>query len=755
MIFANQSSRIIDISQNVDRVDNAPLGISGCLTPMGTNYLTDSSRPVNGYECLILQGIPVDEVSFTSETDAELKNLAGNAMSSTIVGPALLSALIVGAAQFEHSNSSQVILTKRDTVLIGEEHLKPWTSQSKRDLNISFIELLNDAEKSSRKCFCEGQTFVSKHDILQCQDCGQTLCERCKGSPQHIFGTQYLSRQGRMTPHDFFLKWSQIFPLTLRIESKLKFSSQYTIDSNIRQTYSESVTNAFAEPFTFQKLHRKATWSVCYESRSARLELVLSKNAPEWQLFVKPSSLLPANAKLRQIFSLPIARSSLTEDFYLPDTEMKWQLFVPSSTQANLKISGTGEEVGSWRAKIGLEEYSKEKVWATLEINVDNTDSKTPLDVAGRYALISNCGTACGSLYKRAPKGAEKPVYLFLDPNPVGPHSEDAFVFSFNCHRLEPGEARSIIAKLGPSWRPWGSKHPQTLTASISGFLAPLSARLIAIESDVQYRLVAKDAIDKIARGINSCSEFSAMLTTEFNAHNIIDRNWKTPTTIKLDNKQFFDKFSWVLRKAKDLVELTRWTSITDNSFLQSCTQCAPHPPVMKWTPDAKSRIPMHEDHIEAANYEAAMKSRPQPFAVTVTADEVRLQLKIGLNFRTLAHRAAAQIRKSRDLQDLSVAWNLDTCFVEPAALTLPKFNNCLKGNDDSPAHESTLRMRLPLHNQQLRSLTWMVGHEQSNGVPFSLQHVEEALLPTIGWKVEVRATATTRVKGGVLADQP
>jgi site-specific DNA-cytosine methylase len=754
-------TRIIDISQNVDRVDNAPLGISGCLTPTGTNYLTDWSRPVNGYECLILQGIPVDEVSFTSESDAELRNLAGNAMSSTIIGPAVLSAILVGFDRLP-TYTPRKYLANPTTTLRGEDLLVLWAAQSKETPGFNFAQLLIDAEKSARRCYCEGQIFLSQYDILKCQGCSRTICEKCRGSPQHHFEVQCLTRQERLTPQEFVRKWSQHFPLTLQLDCELKLflQQQDAVDEELRQSYLKSVTNAFTEHFTFKKLHRKAAaWSLCYESPNARLELTLS-NAPEWQLFVKPSSTLAANSKLRQILKYPIARSFVIDinEWNFLVSKMDWLCFIPSTTTADLKVIGVGKEVESWRARIGLEAFSNEKVWDTIEIVPDATStSLAALDIAGKYALIPDCGTACNSLYKRitASQGFEKDVFFFLDPDPVKPCSQDSFVFSSTCHRLEYGEARDVVAKIQSAWRPWNLKTSQPLSARIAGFMTPENVVLTAVKSDVQYHSVTSSMVNQDLGGLYSCFDVTAVLMVQFNANASVDDKWSTPTPISLDDRIFFDRFGRIFREAKDLVQYNQWTFFGDDVlFYRTCATCAPHPPVMRWMPDSKSRLAMHEDHLEAAKYEASMKSRPQPFMVKALSDNSnKVRVTIGVNFRTLAHRAIAQVRKTEGVRELTVAWNIDTYFIEPAVLTLPKFNDSLKGNDDSHSHKPTLRLRLPLHEQQLRSLTWMEEHE--HGIAFPLQHVEEAILPSIGWKLEVRATATKRVKGGVLADQP
>lgn len=45
-------------------------GISGCLTPNGTPYLTDRAGPLTGLHALKVQGNPINELIFTYETDA-------------------------------------------------------------------------------------------------------------------------------------------------------------------------------------------------------------------------------------------------------------------------------------------------------------------------------------------------------------------------------------------------------------------------------------------------------------------------------------------------------------------------------------------------------------------------------------------------------------------------------------------------------------------------------------------------------------
>jgi hypothetical protein len=61
-------------------------------------YVTNRGGPLTGLEALSLQGIPVDDLILTRESEDQLADLAGNAMTSTVVGSAIVAALIENAS---------------------------------------------------------------------------------------------------------------------------------------------------------------------------------------------------------------------------------------------------------------------------------------------------------------------------------------------------------------------------------------------------------------------------------------------------------------------------------------------------------------------------------------------------------------------------------------------------------------------------------------------------------------------------------
>ena len=156
----------------------------------------------------------------------------------------------------------------------------------------------------------------------------------------------------------------------------------------------------------------------------------------------------------------------------------------------------------------------------------------------------------------------------------------------------------------------------------------------------------------------------------------------------------------------------------------------------------------MQEDHLAAALYERSIKDRPPGFVIQAECtDKNFMQVKVGISLRSLAHQVAAKIFG----RCIHLEWNLDTKYIEPTIFKFPRFR--LRTTEDEFEHAQPLKMRLKLRSDQARSLTWMLRQEE--GVSFRLEEVEEALLPALGWKVEVKASTDVSLKGGVLADEP
>ena len=65
-----------------------------CVTPKHEWIVSRRMAPLTGRECLDLQGIPISDRVSQMFDDAQLRDLAGNAMSTTVVAAACLAALV-------------------------------------------------------------------------------------------------------------------------------------------------------------------------------------------------------------------------------------------------------------------------------------------------------------------------------------------------------------------------------------------------------------------------------------------------------------------------------------------------------------------------------------------------------------------------------------------------------------------------------------------------------------------------------------
>jgi hypothetical protein len=168
---------IWNVSQNVDRqTGSGRTALAPCLTPNMIPWVTTRGGPVTGREALALQGIPVRELLLTSESEDQLADLAGNAMTTTVVGSSMLAALKIAVdkltpgddAERDAAAIEEELAVEDEAVsqrVIGEELLK----QSQLDLakvsKADLTEMLDLAERSSRHCQCEGQSGTSTSPI--------------------------------------------------------------------------------------------------------------------------------------------------------------------------------------------------------------------------------------------------------------------------------------------------------------------------------------------------------------------------------------------------------------------------------------------------------------------------------------------------------------------------------------------------------------------------------------------------------------
>ena len=449
-----------------------------------------------GLEALSLQGLPIDELLLTRETEDNLADLAGNAMSSTVVGTCMMAALIlgkdmldVGSAKVEEEDGMEVdqpATSKSGDVgshIQGEEQLVKKPLDLSTTTSCSISELLSLAERSARHCECEGRRGVTTRAIRRCVDCGSTSCEKCGGRPEHNtqelrFGTD---APERVYPSEFEKFFTSTFPMCLSLsgvkKSRLsdlweKLSIEDDKEKNFWPKWRDAVVVATSSEFRFVELKRQEVWSAVYRSPMGSLELALHPKQPEWRLFARAKDSEPANSELRRVLeSTAVARLICKRDTSgtaRPGAgllEGQWEFALPHRADLKLTIAGVESDneetrpslVPSWESKLGLqaEEFKDRRVYSQLQISVDDS-SVLERDISGIYGLLDRCGTANSGLHKKEPTDDETdlpPLYFFLDPLRCADPIEDPYLFSISKSRYEFEEIRPIICTLDPKWR--------------------------------------------------------------------------------------------------------------------------------------------------------------------------------------------------------------------------------------------------------------------------------------------------------------
>ncbi|KAK2463557.1 hypothetical protein APHAL10511_004308 [Amanita phalloides] len=776
-----------NLSQNVDRtIGSNKVGICPCLTPSMIPYITNRGGPMVGLEALSMQGLPVDKLLLTRETEDQLADLAGNAMSTTVVGASILAALVTGKSLLKKGDDSETYESKGagvqqavdDTMdidhrhdgaeehndVVGEERLVSASLDLAATSTYSFSDVLRQAKQSARLCTCEGRVDMTMRELFRCEDCGSTFCKKCGGRPEHNPQPIDTSTDPRLPPSEFAKLLKSMLPMCLVIHNidkdaleSLKNEHGSSISGNRWSKWRDAVLRATASEFRFVELKRQEIWSVVYRSSVALLELSLHPMQAEWRLFASPESHEPANAEIRRVLESPIARFICKNGLL----DGQWEFGLPLQTSFKLKIQGTGDLVPSWEARLGLlgEKFRNQIVYSELKITAP-TDAVKALDrdISGVYTLLDKCGTANGGLHKKSSSDEDSnlpPLFLLFDPHRTD-DSQDCFVFSISIRRLEHMESRPIICKLDSTWRQSDKTEGQSVTAHIpSKWVSANNARLKASTIlDAFFSVPSKGLNVPVSQ--EACRNAIALLVCKVPLHGQAGPEWPRGMWMEVDKvheRSTFKALAWLLERVRHVDDrLISWQAVDAAEHQSNCERCAPTAPMLRWVQSGRKVIPV-EDPVEAGEYERRLKRRPSPFMTQLKLDDNGTGIvRVGVNVTSILHRATSRLPTKNRTEPVKLSWRLNTNFTPAATIDLPTF--VLNSNKQDKEHAQPPHFKIPLRKEQLRSLEWMLRQEAQDIEPFVEEEISEAILTPLGWRAEGRAQRPVYVRGGVLADQ-
>ena len=674
-------SRYPDVSQNVDRMmGRGNAGVTGCMTPAGQGFSSLRGRPIVGLEALSLQGLSPDHLHLTRESQRELQDLAGNAMSSTVVGAAILSALIVSAGRLvpETVESSLCVRPPRSAQeerVIQESCRLEVAQMCYEEATVeSDAHLCQLASATRQLCHCEGQDQIVKVPIFVCIDCGATACRTCKDIPQHNY-TERRPRIERSNPRHFVQALQEVLPATLEMTSRspsfqeeirayldtAKADTQSPLlqpagrRARVIARYLSGLQAAFGHEMRIRHIHRSNCWKVQYESSRSRLQLIIDESRLFWELFVKPDPSLPSNSLERSLFRRPVARTTTTAGFSNL-LAGRWQLLIPLHQKKEVTLSGEGTLVSSWKTELGLEGVasSESKVYHRIEVRPYPGDLPRAFKaLTGSYELLPACGTANRSLHVKRAKSGQRDVFLLFEPDPYGPAEDDEFIFTTDPSRLGRGEARAMLARVGKltstlrsargdpaKWKPCHLLDgPTGAYCSVDTFQRKVELRLFpGCKTKCILRSPCGDSRDVnwTVPSPSSCKTATIpLITCQLPRLDTEMTEWHCPSSFSIterNERTVRVDLAWLAIGLKELCDAPEaWARMHVGGASYDCASCAPPRPRIKWveipTQTSRSRsaqvgrqnrVSPLEDPADTGPYELALKSRPSPFLIEI-----------------------------------------------------------------------------------------------------------------------------------------
>ncbi|KAI0183555.1 hypothetical protein EV127DRAFT_19041 [Xylaria flabelliformis] len=783
-------SQIFDLSQNIDRGQiTHNFGVTGCLTPRGMNLITDQGRLVSGFEALNLQGLPLRDLDLSRETQDELRDLAGNAMTTTVVGAALFSLLIAVDLHSSKANLRPLgpIITMEQTIVPYQPLYQPPFTKYAPQENFStdlepfhnVQEVIDISKRCRRYCYCNGGAKYSTDELVRCQICNVTRCTSCAGNPSHRFGS-LLSIKNPIMNDTAPGEMMKYFP------TALKNVISETID---RISFHPGLQNAKLQrdfllslrttTFYYTQVLLSENVTICYTAKndncSFRLQAVVSDRWVTWYLFLDPWS--PCGKLLSE--SLSLSAAQMLRPFgrlrvhsralgFLPIqdawefwvfTEIPFNINITKPRPDSIEIEGIPE--GIPLAKIPAETLAELR------------------SIVGTYHHHPECDAAEDSLHANV-QGPKR--YLFKDTTRIGLTQDDCYVISDECRYLEKHEFRDFCVKFLPEWTPQAAETRATV--SIKGYWAK------AVASTRQIQAPPESSLANYTRhvGFRSVPSHTQLQSNAVDqrictlASVCVDSNMLADTYITLLKYKQNDTDDWAVVSRSDysaLFDLLAPVNVNLDGIETEITTdirnlCYPSLPKVHWmeknTGGAGGAIrDPYRLSSEMRVYEERLQRCCEPFQVAVNITDSKnkqgwktVTANYEVNVDLLVQGALHHFPKPKDssgevfevktrMQIKKGSLNIPNLRFEPFQKSLKR----LLGNDSQDGIElpKLFIQGHALTKQQEISLSWMLGREL-NPPPFSEREIEECRSDPLNLRILAVAERDISHPGGILADE-
>lgn len=796
-----------DISQNVTRAQHRPatLGTTGCVTPAGELFIPHLGRNMLGYEKLLLQGIPYSRLMLGNESECQISDLAGNAMTLPVVCATMLAAITAKQLRREREGSSKnngvFSLAKHAGLAAVHDEEKGGVVPSRGDLFSvdiaeaiegsaadSFKSLLDLADKAydcSVLCNCESSGQNTSATVVVCSGCGLSICQNCSDMSQ--VASHDLREKHRFSPREcpraFEHELRRRAPATLSLG---KGSERYLKNGSALESYSFKL---------LQVVRLSNHWQLVY---GAKEDFGNGRQVAEIRVRIgKLETLSDTNGLLATIKCFaPAIRDSpkrgklpLSAKLELSSSISSTIWKVPSNTKkSHAKISGSGSSP-SFRKKIGINEGAAkcfsdaqapsakrqeelfegkhrssrnsflkyDKFWDTWPQTIEISEAANEL-VNGTYErLPCDHSVVFSALWRRSAMGNSPAMYIYCRPE-IGRLDVDVYCISPSPNYRDGAEVAELV-----DWIPENALSKKFQSTEIKYIQWTDEQRLevnvlsgdLAVESPPSFSPTSDGPLSLCTiKGLHaeSLSAFSGK--SESDGSVLVDLVGSTGVQ---NTKRLTSVAAPVLLKHASEHRLPlnvgdQWYSLTapdKTSFGRSDIHIPPRP-LARWSQVRDKVFERLYDAKASNDYYLAFHNRPKSWSVTINGKKG--ELDICVNPFVVAHHAAASLIKGlSEKEEVETSYRL----AELSSMEEPSIKVFKVPNSDSYQPTALTKsdgMLLDLYPRQAKALTRMLSIENGD-VQFAEEEQAEETLPGVGWCLIGRASRTSKLRGGVLGD--
>ncbi|KAK2054122.1 SNF2 super family protein [Colletotrichum caudatum] len=701
---------VLDLGQNVDR-QSTRLGVMPCILPSCDPFLSFYGRPVLGLECLAVQGIPIDRISISVEKEAQLKDLAGNAMTTTVAGAAILCA-IIAERSFIYANDfdfpvnpvdpSTQPLASSSIIPTVDANYSPTADASRMEWQNALFDTLHSklvvgfltdlCAQGRRNCLCDA---FRKHQhtgtYWRCDDCDEIRCESCTGNPDHKFDKLHPVDATRFIDKSMAYQIATVaFPAHLFVDmTKLDVDVLDGPDDeqfrHHRAALQAAIKKCCGSKHYFQtSLKIREDITVTYDSVDSYITLVVTEKELTWSFHVRQSYLNHTDPAMDQSEANQNAAYQLNSLQYdLRKPLLKAKLYIQQEVgiqiaQEPMRFSpGPGSSEGFRQHIVGVPGYP-------------HLMDQVAENICGDFHFTNACATPFGVLYTRKDEGRSR-VYHMLNTNSTTAAGSDRWVLTSNPRKLEPDESRDIICTFSKDFahikEGADQQAAQELLATLPGVWIPLKPDCRLAISDRDSALAVRFSnLAELSAGLGNCQSSIPSILVRFDNTNMhypvksLPAQWTASQDpadegnepwVPVANHEAKDAlalFSSAINKIKGTSEYSNQIRSLNvrNIPLDAnnpCHSCSPEPAKVLHSWDKDGNIKRVEDEQMAARTERDLRQRPTSYEIQAwmkpdVGGVGRLSI---LNFRillrpvALAHRAHGHFPKNKDLMSTFV----------------------------------------------------------------------------------------------------